>query len=85
MTVLESQKGSASLHPAHSESVLQTGIGPLDSDHSPLTLSMEWWLPPIQCQQDPSLGCNKRRDFIQANTLQTGETQTLEETNSFLP
>lgn len=34
MTVLESQKGSASLHPAHRESVLQKGISPLDSDHS---------------------------------------------------
>lgn len=79
VTVLQSQKRSASLHPAHSESVLQTGISPLDSDYGAGALGLDLVDGKVAATNSmptgvPNLGCNKMRHFIQENSFQTGET-----------
>lgn len=76
--VPKSQKGSVSLDPAHSESVLQTGIGPLDSDHDIGALGFDLVDQKMSAINSlptgvPNLGCSKRRDFIQVNILQSGK------------
>lgn len=76
--VPKSQKGSASLDPAHSESVLQTGIGPLNSDHDTGALGLDLVDQKMSAINPmptgvPNLECSKRRDFIQVNILQSGK------------
>ena len=64
MVVPESQKGSASLNPAGSGSVLQAGIGPLDSDRG----AGAWCLDLVNKNVTPT------------NSTQTGETWPPKET-----